>query len=190
MISIALCAILCAVASIALIAPIAHKHQRLSYALMMAIPCVALGLYMLLGAPGLPSRPALFDTDESRAQARAMAREELEAMKAVSQSPDDVMAYMRLAGLRIGQGKFDEAIDLLTNAIALFPEDDNLKMQRGAAIFAKGILHAENGELPQALLTLQDALDKTPPTAPFYADIQSIINKIESLKNNPAPHTP
>lgn len=187
MITITLCAILCAVASIALIAPIAHSHKRLGYALMMVIPCAALGLYMLFGAPGLPSRPALFDTDEARTQARAMAREELEAMKELSHSPDDVMAYMRLAGLRIGQGKFDEAVNLLTTAIDRFPDDDNLKMQRGAALLAKGILHAENGEFPQAILTLQDAQDKTPETAPFYADIQTIINKIEELKDNPAP---
>jgi len=174
------CAVLCAFATIYLIAPVATSHLKLGYALMILIPCVTLGLYMRLGAPGLMAQPAMFDTNENRLNARAMASDELETMRALSENPDDTLLIMRLAGLRIGQGRFDEATGLLKASIPKFPEDDNLKMQLGAALMAKGLLQAESGDYSAALLTLEESKSAAPPSAPFYADIEGFITKIKS----------
>ena len=51
MITIALCAILCGICTVYLIAPISRTRPKLTYSLMVLIPLVALGLYLLLGAP-------------------------------------------------------------------------------------------------------------------------------------------
>ena len=180
---IILCAVLCAAATLTLIAPVARTRPRLCYALMVIIPCASLGLYLFLGAPGLPSQPALFDTDPQNLEARALVSEELEAMKALSEDPDNIMNIMRLAGLRIGQGHFEDAERLLRASITRFPDEENLKMQLGAALFAHGLLLAENQDFPNSILKLEDALEITPEAAPFRTDIPKIIDALKGEDN-------
>lgn len=183
--TIILCALICSACTLYLIAPVAATHKRVCYLLICLLPCLALGIHLMIGSSGLPSQPAMFDTDPARIDARRAVTEELEAMRDLSVDPENVTLMMRLAGIRIGQGKFDEAITLLESGAEKFPDNQDIKLQLGAAYFAKGLLLAETGQKEQSVQTLQKALEKTPENAPFLDVLKKILEKISQDTNTP-----
>lgn len=51
MITITLCALLCAAATLYLIAPLVKTRPRMAYTLMVLFPLLSLALYLLIGSP-------------------------------------------------------------------------------------------------------------------------------------------
>ena len=78
-------------------------------------------------------------------------------------SPKDlikVKAYSNWGGILIGQGKFNEAIEIFEKAIALQPEDATLYNNLGQALLEAGNLEA--GKIERAIATYNQALKLQP----------------------------
>lgn len=186
MILMMLFAVICALSTIVILTPIARqskqdKRSSTPIVLTLAIPCVTLGMYILLGAPNVPSVPALFETDTEIIEARQSVTRELDTMREISQNPDDQTLLMRLAGIRMQQGKFDDAIALLSGAITTFPDDDMLKTQLAAAHYTKGMILIESKRFAESLKSLEKARDIAPEDTQFLDDINILIPELEKL---------
>lgn len=179
--TISFCAVLCALATMSLITPLVRTHKRTAMAILVLMPGVSLGLYSLLGSAGMPSRPALFETDANVIEARKQVTRELETMRQLSKDPDNVLLIMRLAGVRMGQGKLDGAIELLNSSIARLPDAEQLRMQLGAALFSKSVMLMRARRFAEALQTLRRCKAVTPEGTPFLKDVDALIAALEKL---------
>jgi len=143
MIQIVIFAVLCAVCTMILVAPIAISRKKTAYILISLVPALSLGVYIVKGSPGLPSQPVMFDTNDERKAMRNIVKDELEAMKSFYDAPEDKEALMHLASLQIAQGKFDDATSHLEHGLQQWEGDRDLKLQLSAAHFARGLLLVE-----------------------------------------------
>lgn len=181
MILMGLFALICALSTIIILAPIAQTHHRHSMILMIFIPCIALGLYMFLGAPDVPSHPAIYETDPEIIDARNIVLRELETMQAISKEPDNTNLIMRLAGIRMKQGKFDDAAELLQNAVKTFPNEPMLKMQLATAYFAKAMTLLENKRFVESYQAFEKVKQFAPADAPMLDDVNAIMPELKKL---------
>lgn len=181
MIQIVLFAMLCAFCTMVLIAPIAMSKKGVSYLIIFIVPALSLSLYMAKGAPGLSSQPALYDTNDERIAMRNIVRDEMDALRAVYENPEDKEAIMYLAGVQIAQTKFGEAISYLENALVKWEDDPDLKLQLSAAYFANGLLLVEKDLKQDSLQSLYDARRLAPEKAPFLPDLKMFIQELEKM---------
>ena len=181
MFQIIIFALLCAICTMILIAPIAMSKKFVSYLIIFLVPAFSLSLYMNKGTPGLPSQPVIYDTNAERIAMRGIVREEMDALKAIYENPEDKEKLMYLAGVQIAQGKFGEAISYLENALVTWEEDRDLKLQLSAAHFAHGLLLIEKNMKQDALQSLYDARRTAPDKAPFLADLIMFTQELEKM---------
>lgn len=181
MILMGIFALICALSTIIILTPIAQTHRRQSIALMIFIPCIALGLYMGLGAPDVPSQPAIYETDPEIIDARNVVLRELETMQAISKDPNNTTLIMRLAGLRMKQGKFDDAAQLLHYAVKSFPDEPMLKMQLATAYFAKAMTLLENKRFVESYQAFEKVKHYAPADAPMLEDVNAIMPELKKL---------
>jgi hypothetical protein len=122
--TMAFCAVLCVTVLAWILRPI--KNSRAFYMLAFFIALSALGLYVALGRPELPMRPVISNSVE-QADYRAMVLREYEFMNLLSENPDNVDALIRLAALRVVQGRDKtETRNLLERAKELKPKDKRI----------------------------------------------------------------
>ncbi|HEY8964601.1 MAG TPA: hypothetical protein VIN59_09095 [Alphaproteobacteria bacterium] len=89
---------------------------------------LAVGLYLLAGAPQLPSAPDLKSTAEIENEMRG---DEAEIRIALAKNPNDAEAMIRLAALYVYRGKIDqETKDLLNRAEKQLPGDKRIQYVR------------------------------------------------------------
>ncbi len=179
MTTIVIAAILCAICTLYLIIPIAAKNRYSAHGLMVALPLLSLSLYLLLGSPGLPSAAALFEKDELRIQARSIVKGELKMMEALSKDPENVDLMLALGSIRIAGDRSEDAIGILKHAHDLDPDNEDVKLQLGAAYFVSGLYEMEDNRRAQALEDFRAALKIAPANAPYKKDLKNII---ETLK--------
>lgn len=125
MITIALCAALCAVILSWILAPV--RSRRLFYGAAFAAAIMALTSYLAFGRPDLPAAPVIVGKG-AQADYRQMMLDEFTMMDRLSKNAEDADAMIRLAALRLAQGRGgEETLRLLARAEALTPNDPRLK---------------------------------------------------------------
>ncbi|MBU6234517.1 MAG: hypothetical protein KGQ41_01620 [Alphaproteobacteria bacterium] len=123
-ITLLLSAVLCAVILLWVLAPINNARQF--YALAFAAALFSLGLYLAYGRPDLPAAPVQVGKG-AEADYRQMMLDEFTMMDRLSKNPDDADAMIRLAMLRLAQGRGgEETLRLLARAEKLAPKDKRL----------------------------------------------------------------
>jgi cytochrome c-type biogenesis protein CcmH len=138
--------------------------RKLATALMVAVPLLAMGIYLRLGQPDLPGQPAGGRTDQAGGvQAQAV----LKTLQArVTENPKDLEAWKALATTQGMTGQNDKAAASWAKAVALSPDDAKLQASRAEALVlsADGVVGPEAKEaLAKAL-----ALDPKEPRARYY----------------------
>jgi hypothetical protein len=128
MITTALCAVLCAFSVLWVFKPIRmHKHF---YAVVIACAFSTLGLYLSLGRPDLPAA-SVQTSKGAEADYRQMMLDEFTMLDRLSKNENDADAMIRLAVLRLAQGRTgDETERLLSKAEGLTPNDPRLSKIR------------------------------------------------------------
>ena len=189
MIPIIICAVASGIITLILIGPFVHKNPRACYALMVFIPVLSVGAYMMVAQPlQQPAEKALKQALHQEASHTEQSIDILEKQKQelrqkLKEDKNNIDAIKQLAGIYIAQAQFDEAINLLDNAHKNAPHNTDLKTQLSTAHFAQGLLYAENFDYENALVSLNTAQEIT-PDAPFAKDLEKFISIIELRKTN------
>lgn len=124
MITLALAACLCAGVLLWVLAPV--KTRKTFYAAAFAAAILSLGLYLAYGRPDLPAAPATIGKG-AEADYRQMLQDEFTMMDRLSKNPKDADAMIRLAALRLAQGRGgEEAARLLAKAEQIAPSDKRI----------------------------------------------------------------
>jgi cytochrome c-type biogenesis protein CcmH len=128
----------------------------------------ALGIYLLVGAPGAPDQPFAARVAEWRAHPEHAQTPELAAAlrSAAAERPGDIEPLRRLAALDVQLGDIDAAAHDLRKALALAPGDADLIGALGelAVVKAGGKVTPD----AQALFGRALAIDPASPTARYY----------------------
>ena len=149
----------------------ARLHRFLPPALCLAVPLVALGLYLQIGRPGLPAAPFVAHAttpapDNLPAQIAA-------AKKQVAEHPDDPDALSALGeALTIeAQGVVTRpAVEAFTRALKLQPGD-------ARAAFYLGLHEQQSGDSEAALKRWRALEAQSPPDAPWLPTLRAEIRK-------------
>jgi cytochrome c-type biogenesis protein CcmH len=175
-------------------------------AIAVILPWSAAGLYMGLGAPGLPDLPITSRQDEV-AQQGDMSRMVTQLRQRLEQQPDDVDGWMLLGRsyLTMGSGResaeaFARAADLSgrradvlaawaeavtrtdgnwvnVQAKALFEEALRGDPQEPRSRFYLGLAKAQNGDVPGAIKDWQALAADSPPDAPWMPLLNDRIRR-------------
>lgn len=123
-ITLALCALLAAITLLWILAPV--RTHKAFYAISFAAALASLGIYLAYGRPDLPASPVIIGKG-AEADYRQMMLDEFTMMDRLSKNEDDADAMIRLALLRMAQGRGgDETVRLLARAEKLTPNDPRL----------------------------------------------------------------
>lgn len=122
--TIILCAMMCA--GVCLWTFKSVQSPRVFMHLALLVACASLGIYMVLGNPDIPARPT-----QGTAQTQADMRLESTLMATLEKNPKDKDALIRLAALRVAQGRGDEqTVKLLDQAEKIDANDRRIKLIR------------------------------------------------------------
>jgi cytochrome c-type biogenesis protein CcmH len=103
----------------------------------LAVPLVALAVYLTGGRPGLPDQP-FADRARERAAAGVPSTEERalvrELATRMAQHPEDPQGWALLGGAYVRQGRYDEAVEAYQNANARKPSDPDILSALGEAL--------------------------------------------------------
>ncbi len=166
-------ALMTAAAMLALLRPLAQAGKnRLVAALSCALPAAALGLYLWIGHPDLPSAAAAFETAGPRAERRALVAQELTLMQALSQSPDNVRLMLALGDTQMKQGHIDEAVRILEQARDARPDNHEVRAELGAAYYAKAIRLLMDEDRDGARPWMDKAVGTAPPDVSYAARLK------------------
>lgn len=168
-------------------------HRFLAPALCLVIPLFALGLYLQLGQPGLPSSPFVAraappaGVQDSAAAARREIAEAIAAARArLAQAPDDPDALSAL-----GEALTQEADGVVTPAArealarALQKSPDDAR-----AMFYLGLADAQAGDGKAALDRWAALERRSPPDAPWLPTLRAEMQRTARAANLPLPSAP
>ena len=163
-------------------------HRFLTPALCLAVPLFALGLYLNIGTPGLPSAPFFARShapagapafDEKKAIAQAIAT--LQAR--LKQQPDDVEALSALGEALTQQADgvvTPDAQAALRHALEKSPDDPR-------AMFYLGLAEAQGGDSKAALERWQALERKSPANAPWRPTLRAEMERVARAAGLPVP---
>lgn len=118
-------AILCAIVLLWVLAPV--KNPKLFFGIAFSVAVFSLALYLAYGRPDLPAAP-INQSKGVEADYRQMILDEFAMVDRLSKNPKDADAMIRLAALRLAQGRGgDETERLLAKAEALTPNDKRIQ---------------------------------------------------------------
>ncbi len=163
-------------------------HKVLPPVLALAIPLLALGLYLQTGRPGLPAAPfaagqpppASADEPFSVEKLLAAARARLAAQ------PDDPEALSALGEaltLEANGTVTQPAVESFNKALAAQPDDPR-------ALYYLGLHEAQSGDSRAALARSPALLAKSPPDAPFLPMLRAEIERVAKAANIDVPPMP
>jgi len=166
----------------------AMLHKVLPPVLALAIPLLALGLYLQTGRPGLPAAPfaagqpppASADEPFSVEKLLAAARARLAAQ------PDDPEALSALGEaltLEANGTVTGPAVESFNKALATQPDDPR-------ALYYLGLHEAQSGDRRAALASWRALLAKSPPDAPFLPMLRAEIERVAKAANIDVPPMP
>jgi cytochrome c-type biogenesis protein CcmH len=163
-------------------------HRFLTPALCLAVPLFALGLYLNIGTPGLPSAPFFARShapagapafDEKKAIAQAIAT--LQAR--LKQQPDDAEALSALGEALTQQADgvvTPDAQAALRRALEKAPDDPR-------AMFYLGLAEAQGGDSKAALERWQALERKSPANAPWRPTLRAEMERVARAAGLPVP---
>jgi cytochrome c-type biogenesis protein CcmH len=163
-------------------------HRFLTPALCLAVPLFALGLYLDIGTPGLPSAPFVARSappagtptvDEKKALAQAIAT--LRAR--LAQQPDDAEALSALGEALTQQADgvvTPDAQAALRRALEKSPDDPR-------AMFYLGLAESQGGDSKAALERWQALEQKSPANAPWRPALRAEIERVARAAGLPVP---
>lgn len=156
-----------------------HKHGDtptpadglLVYLLVGAVPLLSLFLYLMLGSPDLPGKPAVFSNlvtlyDRNYA---LLAQRPMERL--VTENPRDLGALMTLGQIHLRLKKYPEAVRFYETAAAVSLETNDIRHRVATSVLGEAQVMANNGIVgDDALKTFNYAvtLNKTSPAAHYY----------------------
>jgi cytochrome c-type biogenesis protein CcmH len=163
-------------------------HKILSPALALAIPLLALGLYLQIGRPGLPAAPAIAGAPRSAptAEPRDVARLVKMAQDRVAAQSDDADAQSAL-----GEALTLEADGTVTAAaIAAFNKAAALQPDDARAAYYLGLHEAQSGDSRAAVARWRALEARSPPDAPYLPMLRSEIARVARAANIEVPSPP
>jgi cytochrome c-type biogenesis protein CcmH len=165
----------------------ATLHKFLPPALALAIPLLALGLYLQTGHPGLPAAPFVagkqapaadepFSVERLLAAARAR-------LAAQTDDPDALSALGEALTLEANGTVTRPAVDAFAKALANQPDDPR-------ALYYLGLHEAQSGDSRAALARWRALLAKSPTDAPFLPMLRAEIERVARAANIDVPPMP
>ena len=165
-------------------APVDALHRLLPPALALAIPLLALGLYLKVGHPGVPAapfvagaKPPAEQLDVAQMVARARARVAAEPNNADAQS-----ALGEALTLEADGTITPAAVEAFNKALALQPGD-------ARSLYYLGLHDAQSGDSAAALKRWQELEAKSPPNAPFLPMLRAEMARVAQAAGLPAGTT-
>jgi cytochrome c-type biogenesis protein CcmH len=140
--------------------PSGRLPARVAAALALGLPAVAMGLYLLVGAPGLPARPPAIATAIPPAGANI---EELVRMveARLRQHPEDGQGWDVIAPVYLKQGRYREAADAYGRSLRSLGDTT-----RRLAGFAESTILASNGIVTEPARLAYEKIRKLEPDRP------------------------
>lgn len=164
-------------------------NRFLAPALCLLIPLFALGLYLALGHPGLPSAPFKPDRTLPDGQrgvpAERIADVIASARKALAANPDDPQALSALAEaltVEAGGTVTPAAVEALNKALAKNPDDPR-------TLFYLGLHEAQSGDSAAALKRWRELEARSPPDAPWLPTLRAEIQRVAKAAGVEPPPT-
>jgi cytochrome c-type biogenesis protein CcmH len=152
--------------------PARPPSHHLTLAMAVILPLAGFGLYLMLGAPHLPSQSAM----DRLAEERARTSPEVQALEAkVAQSPSDAQSWIDLGRAYVDVERAKDAKDSFAKAMALGRKEPELLRQ-----FAHAAILAEGGRVTseaQAALRRTLNADPSDPTSRFFLALAKAQNQ-------------
>jgi cytochrome c-type biogenesis protein CcmH len=165
--------------------PLDALHRLLPPALALAIPLLALGLYLKVGHPGVPAQPFV-------AGAKPPAEQSLDIAQLVAQARARVAAEPNNADARSALGEAltleadgtvtPAAVEAFKQALALQPDDPR-------SLYYLGLHDAQSGDSAAALKRWQELEAKSPPNAPYLPVLRAEMARVAQAAGLPAGTT-
>ena len=158
-------------------------HRLLPPALALAIPLLALGLYLRVGHPGLPSAPFAGGARPPAEQPMDLARLVAEARAIAAQQPNNAEAQSALGEaltLEADGTVTPAALQAFNKAVVLQPND-------ARSLYYLGLHDAQAGDSKAALQRWQDLEAKSPPDAPFLPVLRAEMARVAREAGLPPP---
>lgn len=157
--------------------PDATLHRLLPPVLCLLIPALALGLYLKIGQPGLPSAPFVPHPGRPAAapqQGPTLAQEIARLRERLKQAPDDPETLSALGELLTQEADGivpQPAVDAFTKVLAKQPGD-------ARAQFYLGLHESQAGESKAALKRWLDLEAQSPADAPWLPMLRAEIDRV------------
>lgn len=163
-------------------------HRYLPPALSLLVPLLALGVYLQMGRPGLPSAP--FDRNQIASQDSGrpldVARLLADARAKLAQDPDDAEALAALGeGLTLeADGTVTQpAVQAFTKALQKLPDDPR-------AQYYLGLHEAQSGDSRAAIARWRKLEASSPPDAPWFGLLRAEIVRVAKAAGIEVPAAP
>ncbi len=168
-------------------------HRFLPPALALAIPLLALGVYLQIGRPGLPAAPFSAPNSARGAPPQANPNDSVtieqmlaQARARVAERPDDPDALSALGEALVleADGTVTPAArEAFGKALATRPDDPR-------AQFYLGLHEAQSGDSKAAVARWQALEARSPPDAPWLPMLRSEIARVSRAAGMPVPQAP
>lgn len=164
-------------------------HKWLPPALSLAVPLLALGLYLMVGRPGLPAAPfgsARVADHPAPGQQPDVASLIADARARLKDAPDDPDALSALAeGLTLEAGGTvtQPAVEALRKALAKAPDDPR-------TIYYLGLHEAQSGDSRAAIARWRALEARSAPDAPYLGLLRAEIQRVAKAAGIDVPAPP
>ena len=161
-------------------------NRFLAPALCLVIPLFALGLYLQIGHPGLPSAPFKPGSALPEASPNRVAEVIAAARQRLAQNPDDPQALSALGeALTVEAGGVvtPAALEALNKALAKNPDDPR-------TIYYLGLHEAQSGDSAAAIRRLRALEARSPPDAPWLPTLRDEIERVAKAAGVALPSAP
>jgi len=149
-------------------------NRFLAPALCLVIPLFALGLYLSIGHPGLPSAPFKPDQTLPEVPAARIAEVIAVARQRLAANPDDAQALSALGEaltVEAGGTVTPAALEALNKALLKNPDDPR-------TLFYLGLHEAQGGDSDAALKRWRALEARSPPDAPWLPTLRAEILRV------------
>lgn len=190
--------------------------RGLAIALLLLVPALGLGLYLLVGRPDLPAEP-LSDRTAELADYHALTAEQTALRRHLQDQPEDALAWRRLGIVEILLGNIDQAVQAVQTALEKgAPQSETFALVAQAiivrnggavppmarqmlaraleldpnnwlALFLSGLALEQDGRGQAALELWRVILQEAGPDLPWRDALQAQIERLEKQLKSPAP---
>jgi cytochrome c-type biogenesis protein CcmH len=168
------------------VAPPDALHRLLPPALALAIPLLALGLYLKIGHPSLPAAPFVAGAKPPAEQSMDVAQLVAQARARVAAEPNNADAQSALGEaltLEADGTVTPAAVEAFNKALVLLPDD-------ARSLYYLGLHDAQAGDSAAALKRWQELEAKSPPNAPFLPMLRAEMARVAQAAGLPANTMP